>query len=836
MRDIPTNQTVYDLDFLKYLLPFMSNDQRKASRKRERDRSLWLLRCFCIPAVLLMGAVAHAQPAPTAPPTAETSGAPPPGAATPAPIPLAEIATDAESATARVRDMQSELSSDRTTEIIAEQLPALTREIDARLRENWKIIAQRPSIEMLANIEAGLRRHRRNLSGWMRALTSRVSQVEGETAELDELENTWKQTSQAARASNSPPEVLRRIEAVITGISQARESLNKHGARALTVQNRVAAQNSRIADALRSVARSREDVLNRLFIKDGPPIWTSTVESTTRQNLQEEIRTSFSTQWAAVNLYASRQTVSFFIHAAVFLTLATGLSWARRHVRPNITDEADQPRASVVLEMPIVAALLLSSLCSRWIYPEAPRLLWAVLVGLLLLPSVIIVRRRLERDLYPTLYALVVFYFIDQLRTVFAAVQFVPRLLLVGELLGAALFLGWLIRSVRRLQRFNPQANHLRKTIKLAACIALATSLLALIANIAGYVTLATLLGDALLTSAYVAFILYAVVEVLDGLVTIALRLPPFALLSVVDRQRQLLQRRLRRGFQWLAVLLWVLFVLERLLLRERLFRGISEILSAQLAIGTLRISLGDVLAFGITVWGAFLISRFVRFLLDEDVYPRVHLRRGLPYAISTMLHYIILLVGFFAAVAALGIDMTRVTILAGAFSVGVGLGLQNIFNNFVSGLILLFERPVNVGDVVQIEDASGVVERIGIRASIIRTTNGSEVIVPNGKLISERLINWTLSSRQHGIELPIAVANGTDPNRVIALLERTAAEHPLVAGDPPPKALVVKLGPESLGLELRAWSDHSEQWMQIRSELAIAISAALAAEEIAIR
>jgi small-conductance mechanosensitive channel len=200
------------------------------------------------------------------------------------------------------------------------------------------------------------------------------------------------------------------------------------------------------------------------------------------------------------------------------------------------------------------------------------------------------------------------------------------------------------------------------------------------------------------------------------------------------------------------------------------------------------------------------------------------------------MLHYVILLVGFFAAVAALGLDMTKVTILAGAFSVGVGLGLQSISNNFVSGLILLFERPVNVGDVVQIDDVLGVVERIGIRASIIRTTSGSEVIVPNGKLISERLTNWTLSNRQHGVEIPVAVAQGTDPSRVITLLERIAAAHPLVTKDPPPQALVVKLGPDSLGFELRAWTDRTEQWMQIRSDLAIAISAALAAEKIALR
>ena len=225
-----------------------------------------------------------------------------------------------------------------------------------------------------------------------------------------------------------------------------------------------------------------------------------------------------------------------------------------------------------------------------------------------------------------------------------------------------------------------------------------------------------------------------------------------------------------------------------------------------------------------------------VRFLLDEDVYPRVHLKRGLSYAISNAAHYLILFIGFLVAVAALGFDMTKVTILAGAFSVGVGFGLQNIFNNFISGLILLFERPISIGDIIQIGDASGVVERIGIRASIIRTTNGSEVIVPNGQLISDRLTNWTLSSRQHGVELPVAVAQGTDPNRVREILERTAAAHPLVAKDSPPQALVTKLGPDSITLELRAWTDRSDQWMQIRSELAIAVNAALTAEKIAMK
>jgi small-conductance mechanosensitive channel len=359
---------------------------------------------------------------------------------------------------------------------------------------------------------------------------------------------------------------------------------------------------------------------------------------------------------------------------------------------------------------------------------------------------------------------------------------------------------------------------------------------MAFIANAAGYVTLATLLGNAILTSAYFALMLYALIELLDSLLMIAFRLRSFRVFRVIATQGSWLSHQIHRALQWTAVLIWFLFTLDRLLLRERLFRAVTNLVTTELAIGSLQITLGDVLIFLVTVWAAILTSRFIRFVLEEEVFPRLHLPRGLPYAISHMVNYVIVLVGFFAGVAALGVDMTKVTILAGAFSVGVGFGLQNVFNNFVSGLILLFERPVNVGDIVQIDDASGIVQRIGIRASIIATPTGAEVIVPNGKLISDRVINWTFSNRRRSIELQVAVAQRVDPRRVIVLLERAANEHPQISRDPPPKALVVKLGPDSLGLELRAWTERVHEWMQVRSELAVAVTAAVGREQIQLR
>ncbi|HEX2386254.1 MAG TPA: mechanosensitive ion channel domain-containing protein, partial [Candidatus Binatia bacterium] len=658
----------------------------------------------------------------------------------------------------RLRDLETTLNSDRVVETVTADLPALAREIDVRLPETRKITAQRPSLEMLSRMDMDWRRLREHLSDGSRAVGGRIARLEQELTQLDEMSQTWQRTLQAADETHAPPEILRRIEAIIGAIGNARAELDRRRGQALTVQNRVALQDARVGEALMVIRQGREDVFDRLFVKDSPAVWSPEVRARAPQDLLADSRASLAAQWSALAGYANRQWMHFLLHGLVVIAVA-GLFYRARAAG---SDKALEQAPAVAVDMPFPVALMLSIVFAPFIYPDAPRLVWAALILLALIPGVMVLRRLINGNLRPVFYALVVFFFIDQARALAAAVSLVPRLLFLGEMLGLAGFLAWLVYALHDGRRCAAMGSaRSRGTLRFAAALGLALASAAFAANAAGYVTLANLAGNAVLGSAYLAIILYALVEIIDGLVALALRTPPFAFSGVARRHGALIRRRLRRGLQLLAIVLWFLGTLNRLLLRDRLFEAVRRLLGLDLGIGLLHITVGDVFAFVLTVWAAFLVSRFVRFLLDEDVYPRVALGRGLPYAISTVVHYVILLAGFFVAVAALGFDMTKVTILAGAFSVGVGFGLQNIFNNFVSGLILLFERPVKIGDVVQIEDASGVVEHIGIRASIIRTPNGSEIIVPNGKLISERLTNWTLSNRQRTIELPVSVAQG---------------------------------------------------------------------------
>jgi small-conductance mechanosensitive channel len=210
-------------------------------------------------------------------------------------------------------------------------------------------------------------------------------------------------------------------------------------------------------------------------------------------------------------------------------------------------------------------------------------------------------------------------------------------------------------------------------------------------------------------------------------------------------------------------------------------------------------------------------------------------LPRGVPSAISAAANYAILFVGVLLAMSAAGVSLERVTLLAGAIGVGVGFGLQNVVNNFVSGLILLVERPMRIGDVVEIGTTVGTVRRIGIRSSTLRTFEGAEVIVPNGSLIAERVTNWTFSDYARRIEVRVAVADGADPETVCTLLEQ-AARREDVLPHPAPSAILVAVGEGKLTFVLRAWSPTYEQAPEVQSRLTAAVVAALRTANVYVR
>ena len=307
-------------------------------------------------------------------------------------------------------------------------------------------------------------------------------------------------------------------------------------------------------------------------------------------------------------------------------------------------------------------------------------------------------------------------------------------------------------------------------------------------------------------------------------MVALALNSWPMGSLQIVRRFHGIFEHRTHRVLVWLGIAAWVNRSLDFVGLREPVLALGRAVFAASLQVGSISISIANVLAFLFTVVTAYLLSTFIRFVLQEDLYQRIGVESGLSYAISKLLNYTILGLGFVLGVAALGVNFTQVSILVGAFGVGIGFGLQSVVNNFVSGLILLFERPIHVGDTIQIGDLLAKVRRIGIRASTVRTRQGADIIVPNAQLITERVTNWTLSDRLRRIDLPVGLNYGADPRKAIQLLEEVARRQPNVLQKPAPRCLLIGYGDSSMNFQLRAWTDQFDDWQLISSDLASAV------------
>ena len=633
----------------------------------------------------------------------------------PAAIPAMKVASEAASALESLRELQSSLSADTTAAGVSDGLLRLTGEIDAQIADDTELLRSNPTLQMLYPLKVTWRNFSEKLSAWNNSLTHSGTNLDEELARLDEKNRIWQLTLQSIQGSGTP-EVLQRAKGVIDSIRETRQVVDSRRAEILDLQNRAFEQAGRIRNAFNLIGQAEQQALASILSRDSPPVWDL---SASFETAWTNTHRSLSAQLRGLSAYARRFPLSFALHGLIVLALAGAMHWFGRHLRKWSEREPSLEGVAPVFDLPVSTALVLSCFLGREsLYPQAPRLLLAIIGAAALIPTVLILRRLLERNLFPILNALVIMYFVDQLRQIAAALPLVARFLFLAQMLGAILFLLWLIRGRHLAISGDKTGRRLLQGIRIGVWIGLIVFSAAFLTNIFGYTKLATLLASTFLFSAYYAAILYVVIRIANGLIAIALAVGPIAFLRAVRLHRPKVHRRMLTALEFLAFVLWLSILLNFFGLRRPLIGTIGAVLQSDLTIGSLRLSLDHVLAFVVTVWASFLLSKFLRFLLEEDVYHHFRLQRGLPQAISTMVQYLVILLGFFVAMQMLGVDLNKLTILAGAFTVGVGFGLQNIINNFVSGLILLFERPIKVGDVIEVGGNVGEVRRIGIRAS----------------------------------------------------------------------------------------------------------------------
>jgi len=722
----------------------------------------------------------------------------------------------AEALLSEVEAARRELAKQEEFGKIEGDLTKLAPRLDALLARVGAALAASAPLDELEDLTRELTPEAPSLKGWHEALEAETSRVAAQLEQLAQAKALWSATSSRSETAAAGELVAQRIRASLDLVREESALLRAWHDRVLALDNRVVEHHTVVASTLARLEEAATALRTTLLVPDRDPLWRSGFADALGEELPR-ISETFGSVAARNREYVlsdPRPLIAQMLLAALF---ALALVQADRKARRRAATAPELADATRVLERPMSIGLLLALIATPWLHPLAPRRFTQTLGLIALVPVARIVTHASEVASRLVLVGLFGVLLLDRLGLAALELPAISQTIFFLEIgLGIAL-------AIRVLRRGGLPGNP--RWVRWGARVVLVALAVALLAEIGGWSGLATLVGRGALSLALIAVYVWAAVVAADALLAWVLSSPRWSRFPLAGAEAPA-QRRARLFVRWLGAALWLYAALGSVGMRETAVESVRLILDAGISVGALSLTLGGVLAFLLTIVAAPVVARFISFLLEQGVYPRAHLPRGMPYALSTLARYAVYALAFLAALAAAGVELSQLSILIGGLGVGVGLGLQDIVKNFAAGLTLLFERRVHVGDVVQLQSGEifGRVLAIGMRASLVRNWDGAEVVVPNSDLVSGAVINWTLSDRLRRIELPVGVAYGTDPERVAALLLEVARGHADVIEHPPPQALFQGFGESSLDFLLRVWSDSEyDRTLAIRSELALA-------------
>jgi potassium efflux system protein len=746
-------------------------------------------------------------------------------------IAVPQIPKETEALLQRLRRFEQFAAADPDITRYVEDTPVIARNAAQRQAETISTLAAVPSFGQLRDLEAEWSAKVARLSRRTAILSERATLLEGEIERLGTDRKVWRRTLENAIATESPDDVVSAVQSNLASIDRAGGALRSRRAIVLSILTATGDQELLALEMLQAVEVTADSLRTRLLVPDSPPIW-KIFSSKNSDFTVADLSAAWNADWQRFEGFLKRRGITFPPLFVLFVFYFALTDAARRHLHRRAQSDHLEGAAGV-FDRPLSVALVAMAVTGRAALPYAPGILYNLVGTAVLIPVLRVLTPIIPTLARPLLSAVAVFYIIDRIRDFLLTAASFERLILFLETGAAAVLLLLLIRRRRtRGVQHGVEVPASAETIVSLAMLALFASVLA---NGLGYLALGRLLGEGVLGSAYRVVLTYAAYRILLTLSLLTLSSETVRRVGAIRRHSEGLLRGTRTGLVLAAIVFWFSGALDAFYARAVVLAPLVAFVTTPVEIGTISISLSNIAAFPLTLALAWLVSTSVRALLEEDVYPRVTLQRGVGNAVTSMVHYTLLLGGFLLALGAAGIDFSRFSLLAGAFGVGVGFGLQNIVNNFVSGLILLFERPIQIGDMVELGNLMGEVKKIGIRASTIVTFQGAEVIVPNGTLLSDQLTNWTLSTRQRRIELLVGVAYGNDPNRVIEVLGEVLANNANVLRFPEPAVLFRGFGDSSLDFELRLWIDNFSVFSRVRSDVACEVHAALAAAGIEI-
>ena len=558
--------------------------------------------------------------------------------------------------------------------------------------------------------------------------------------------------------------------------------------------------------------RLRQSGQNALS-RESPYIWSAPAKNEDGSSIGDLIRTSYSGQ---------NKILGYFINSTwdnrilLFLAGLVFYIWVYRNYKSARKPESKQQLGELTFTYlkpyPILATLIVMLNLTPLFEPDSPSMYIELTQFLLLVAVTIHFWKTLAKSDLNYWLLIVALYVVIIVTTSMVHDAIWMRLLLMA-LNFVAIYIG--VYFYKKLLK----ANIAERLIKPIIIIYVGLNVLSIVLNIFGRISLAKVCS----TTAVIGLTQIIGLAVFIQTLTDALELQ----IKVSSCNNGLFSRinlaKTRASFKKIlsvvAVILWLLVFLINLSIAGGVFALLHNLLVKQRSFGSVTFTLSNVLFFGVIVYLANMLQKHVGVLFGESnvTFDEKTEHKGSKLA---LIRLIIIIIGVLLAVTASGVPLDKLTVVLGALSVGIGLGMQNIVNNFVSGIILIFEKPFRIGDYVELADKKGKVQDIGIRSSKMLTPQGSEVIIPNGDLLSGRLVNWTLSNDYLKAEVIFKVPVDTDLTAISKIIEEEISKTDNTVKNFPPEILVNTIAADSVELKILVWITNIYSEASFKSDL----------------
>jgi len=726
-----------------------------------------------------------------------------------------------------IKSISKNIEDDKQVQEIHELIVPYTDSIAVLLKDDkYKNIDEQNARE-LQKMQSEIAVYIEKLNEWEKVFKSQIKICDDNKKKLDDYLILWDKTYENSTKKDAPKKIINSTKSVVSDIKTLSKKLKKSYNQTLTDSQVVTTKILMMKELTKQIKEREVVVRTQMFSKKQSSFvellsnekfnignYFNSIKKTIVEKI-EEIKGFFQIDMELFN------TLMFVTFLNFLLNLYTFNLYKKRKL--FVQEESYCKKIFYFIQRPISTFTILFVLSTIAIYSTKPMAVNDMLFFILIIPIALILKTVINKENNRYIYTFLFIYLMFFMEKNSSGCELESRLILIFISIGLMVFNGVLL--YKKVLRFSDK-NLLIKLEKFILILFLILLLLGIFSNIYGNIFLSMRIVDGVLTSMYTSLIFYVVYIILTGYIVIMFRRRVATAPNILEVYSRHVEDTAKYLIKLWMIVWWFVVLMKFLGTYIYLIQFKNYILSLSWQIGNTTISVNSTFDFIFIVFTTWALSRFLKTFLEVEIFSRFKFPRGVPTAILTTMNYIIVISGTIIAFSSLGISAQQFAIVFGALGVGIGFGLRNIIANFVSGIIMVFERPVQIGDTIEVDGTMGNVMGIGARSSTVKTFDGAEVIIPNADFMAKEIVNWTLSNKHRRKVFEFKVGIDNDIEEILSIMNKVALENKDTLKDPVPVATFQGFEDYYMKFKLYFWL--SENLIVAPSDISIAIYKAL--------